>query len=203
MSGSISYGGFFFATANNLGSVAGNYCAGKIKREIISLLDMEDDSILEKSDRVASMLLKGDDYRKHLVYGDKKEFEDELWKFREKKELSGKIDVYGEIPYSWDDESLEEIGIDSKAMAGYDSPASFNDYLKGDLEKSECRLKKCLSYRMRGQFDKDAFIDWRNTLLEILCETGRDMEEFSTGDKLDEKKKVRAAAIYWILSVFV
>lgn len=191
---SMSYAGYFLAMANNL---EGNYCAGKIKSEIISLLNMEDNTILEKSDRIDDLLLENDDYQKYLVCEDKKLFEDKLWELRKQIELSDNIDMNAEIPDDLFDEDLEEIGINRKEV-DFGNPAIFNDCLKEKTKQLKCRLRKYLSYQVRGQFDKDAFMDWRIALLKVLCETIKTVEKL----ELDEKKKVRAAAIYWVLQVF-
>ena len=95
----LSYPRLLFASSNNFENIAGNYKAGKVKKEIIDLLKMRDDEILKHSEYLTEVLESDDEYRKYCKDSQSTVFKNNLSRYREQRKLMSIIeddDYYAE-----------------------------------------------------------------------------------------------------------
>lgn len=208
---SICISRFLFATANNLGNDVTLHKAGEIKREIIRLLEMDDKELLRKSKRLRNMIQEGEGYEKYVV--------GKLYSFKKILSCYHKgIGIYeymrsgnyidselGEEPDIWDEAELDMDVFVNMAEDIEENMEKIIEWLGKSVDEKEDGLFKVLSYRRKGNqaFDIEAFSDW----LEILREFQKSglvrelLDEYENVEE-DSDKKIRAAAIFWILEVF-
>jgi hypothetical protein len=198
----MGYARYLFATANNLEGIQGQYVSGKVKKKIISLLKMRDNSVLCKSERLKNFLDDGDEYERYIL-GDNRFFY--LAKYRAYKRAMVEMDEEGTLPdRDYDDEYSEYLDI-SESGIDYveDNFEEIYDWLRMSAEKMKINLLKKMSYVVIQKFDADDFADYLECLMKTLYENLEIKEKSLTSivEELNFDEKILYAAIYWILSV--
>lgn len=200
---------FLFATANNLDNDVTLHKAGEIKREIVRLLEMDDRELLRKSGRLKKMLQKGKGYEKYII--NKKGFTDALGCYDRRRRINQSI-VVGEYidpeldtdPDIWRE---AELDMDMFIDTGMNTEETKN-WLEESVKEKEEELLSLLSYRRKGNqaLDMGAFSDWIRILREFQKgELALELLKLSKGygdSRKGRDKKIKAAAIFWILEVF-
>jgi hypothetical protein len=200
----MGYAQYLFATANNLEGIQGQYVSGEIKEKIITLLKMNDNSVLCKSKRLEVFLDAGTGYEKYVL-GDKRLFDvsDYLVYKRALKEM----DEEGRLPdIDYDDEYRECLDISESGLDYVeDNFEKIYDWISMRVGEMKIALLKKMSYGGIRRFDADDFADYLECLMKTLYENLETNKKslISIAKELNRDEKILYAAIYWILNVCV
>jgi hypothetical protein len=198
----MAYPRFLFATANVFENVAGCYVAGKVKKEIVRLLKMRDDSFSVYNEKFKKMLDDGTEFEKYIP-SNNKNFIYNVDKYRELKAITKSIedDSYFADELVYDSDKRKRLGLDN---VGFEltNTDRLNDFAQEKAEKIAKMILPKMSYAGVSKFDNDDFMNYKFSMLSMLLDKSSLFMQYSGGSYsiFDTNEKVRYAAVFWILS---
>ncbi|MEY8391447.1 hypothetical protein AALA98_08745 [Lachnospiraceae bacterium 45-W7] len=199
---------FLFATANNFDNDTAMHKAGKIKDKIASLLKMEDgEGLLTKSSRLRRLIKEGGGYEKNISCS-RGSFERVLDCYKSRGFINKSVVVgeYVDEETVYDQELWKDAELDFEIFKNTgEKTEDTKEWLEKSVREKEEELLGLLTYRLKGgqQPDMEAFSDWLGILRDYQnCELGHELLGDSESGEEENYKKIKAAAIFWILEVF-
>lgn len=203
----FAYPRFLFATANNLENNINDksYVAGAIKRQIISFLKMQDNSVLKFSQICSDLLIDGNIDKSFIATSNIKSFNRDLEIYRNQIILLDDIeDGSYSSEYFEDDSILDEFGleeVEEDEVNIYDEE-ELAEYLDGSIKRLKEKLISNMSFASR-KFEVSEFQDYKLAMFIMLQEKYKLYSDYSSGvcKSLNEDDKIKLASIFWIYEV--
>lgn len=203
----FAYPRFLFATANNLENNINDksYVAGAIKRQIISFLKMQDNSVLKFSQICSDLLIDGNIDKSFIATSNIKSFNRDLEIYRNQIILLDDIeDGSYSSEYFEDDSILDEFGleeVEEDEVNIYDEE-ELAEYLDGSIKRLKEKLTSNMSFANR-KFEVSEFQDYKLAMFIMLQEKYKLYSDYSNGvcKSLNEDDKIKLASIFWIYEV--
>lgn len=203
----FAYPRFLFATANNLENNINDksYVAGAIKRQIISFLKMQDNSVLKFSQICSDLLIDGNIDKSFIATSNIKSFNRDLEIYRNQIILLDDIeDGSYSSEYFEDDSILDEFGleeVEEDEVNIYDEE-ELAEYLDGSIKRLKEKLTSNMSFANR-KFEVSEFQDYKLAMFIMLQEKYKLYSDYSSGvcKSLNEDDKIKLASIFWIYEV--
>lgn len=203
----FAYPRFLFATANNLENNINDksYVAGAIKRQIISFLKMQDNSVLKFSQICSDLLIDGNIDKSFIATSNIKSFNRDLEIYRNQIILLDDIeDGSYSSEYYEDDSILDEFGleeVEEDEVNIYDEE-ELAEYLDGSIKRLKEKLISNMSFANR-KFEVSEFQDYKLAMFIMLQEKYKLYSDYSSGvcKSLNEDDKIKLASIFWIYEV--
>ena len=203
----FAYPRFLFATANNLENNINDksYVAGAIKRQIISFLKMQDNSVVKFSQICSGLLIDGNIDKSFIATSNIKSFNRDLEIYRNQIILLDDIeDGSYSSEYYEDDSILDEFGleeVEEDEVNIYDEE-ELAEYLDGSIKRLKEKLTSNMSFANR-KFEVSEFQDYKLAMFIMLQEKYKLYLDYSSGvcKSLNEDDKIKLASIFWIYEV--